>query len=303
MRFTLRQLNYFRALMQSGHFGRAAEAVHVSQPALSAQIAELEAQVGGELFERARSGVKLTPLGRQLAPKMLEVLSEAEALDAEMDTGRHALEGDLALGIIPTIAPYLFPQIVRRLRDAYPKTALRLRESTTDVLISELLAGDLDAVIAAAPIEDPGLTAQLLFRDSFLLVMSENDSDLLTAPLIQDQIALDRLLLLEEGHCLRDQALAVCQAHRPARQTVNVGATSMTTLLQMVAQGMGYTLVPELAIPHEVEGRESMRLLAFSDPAPARDVALFMRTTSPLVADQAALADLIRQAREQVAIP
>ena len=297
MRFTLRQLNYFRALMQSRHFGRAAEAVHISQPALSAQIAELEAQIGGALFERARSGVTLTPLGRRLAPKLLDVLAGAEALDAQIDIGRQALEGDLALGIIPTIAPYLFPQIVKRLREAYPRTALRLRESTTDVLIGELLAGDLDAVIAAAPIEDPGLASEPLFRDEFLLVMSSNDTDFLTAPLIQDQIALDRLLLLEEGHCLRDQALAVCQAHRPARQTVNVGATSMTTLLQMVAQGMGYTLVPQLAIPHEVQGRKDMQLLAFSDPAPARDIALFMRATSPLLADRGALAALIREAR------
>ena len=297
MRFTLRQLNYFRALMQSRHFGRAAEAVHISQPALSAQIAELEAQIGGALFERARSGVTLTPLGRRLAPKLLDVLAGAEALDAQIDIGRQALEGDLALGIIPTVAPYLFPQIVKRLREAYPRTALRLRESTTDVLIGELLAGDLDAVIAAAPIEDPGLACEPLFRDEFLLVMSSNDTDFLTAPLIQDQIALDRLLLLEEGHCLRDQALAVCQAHRPARQTVNVGATSMTTLLQMVAQGMGYTLVPQLAIPHEVQGRKDMQLLAFSDPAPARDIALFMRATSPLLADRGALAALIREAR------
>ena len=297
MRFTLRQLNYFRALMQSRHFGRAAEAVHISQPALSAQIAELEAQIGGALFERARSGVTLTPLGRRLAPKLLDVLAGAEALDAQIDIGRQALEGDLALGIIPTIAPYLFPQIVKRLREAYPRTALRLRESTTDVLIGELLAGDLDAVIAAAPIDDPGLASEPLFRDEFLLVMSSNDTDFLTAPLIQDQIALDRLLLLEEGHCLRDQALAVCRAHRPARQTVNVGATSMTTLLQMVAQGMGYTLVPQLAIPHEVQGRKDMQLLAFSDPAPARDIALFMRATSPLLADRGALAALIREAR------
>lgn len=297
MRFTLRQLNYFRALMQSRHFGRAAEAVHISQPALSAQIAELEAQIGGALFERARSGVTLTPLGRRLAPKLLDVLAGAEALDAQIDIGRQALEGDLALGIIPTIAPYLFPQIVRRLHEAYPRTALRLRESTTDVLIGELLAGDLDAVIAAAPIDDPGLASEPLFRDEFLLVMSSNDTDFLTAPLIQDQIALDRLLLLEEGHCLRDQALAVCQTHRPARQTVNVGATSMTTLLQMVAQGMGYTLVPQLAIPHEVQGRKDMQLLAFSDPAPARDIALFMRATSPLLADRGALAALIREAR------
>ncbi|MEM8878660.1 MAG: LysR substrate-binding domain-containing protein [Pseudomonadota bacterium] len=297
MRFTLRQLNYFRALTQSRHFGRAAEAVHVSQPALSAQIAELEAQIGGALFERARSGVTLTPLGRRLAPQMLEVLAEAEGLDAQIDIDRQALEGDLALGIIPTIAPYLFPQIVMRLREAYPRTALRLRESTTDVLIGELLAGELDAVIAAAPIDETGLVSESLFRDEFLLVMSTNDADFLTAPLIQDQIALDRLLLLEEGHCLRDQALTVCQAHRPARQTVNVGATSLTTLLQMVAQGMGYTLVPQLAIPHEVQGREDMRLLAFSEPAPARDIALFMRATSPLLADRGALAALIREAR------
>ena len=183
----------------------------------------------------------------------------------------------------------LLPTLVTRLAKDYPSLVLRVREAITETLTGLLLAGELDAIIAAEPIAGRGLESRLLFRDRFFMAASENDRDVLVSPLHQDQVALDRLLLLEEGHCLRDQALDICTGARELR-IVKFGATSLPTLLQMVAHGMGQTLLPEIAIKAELPHNDTIRIVPFAPPEPARDIALFWRSASERRADYEAFA-------------
>jgi LysR family hydrogen peroxide-inducible transcriptional activator len=197
----------------------------------------------------------------------------------------------LRLGIIPTVAPYLLPLLIPDLRGAYPELTIELREAVTSKLVEDLRLGDLDAIIAALSIDGEGTIAKPLFRDRFLIATSNNDIDVLTSPMTQEDVALERLLLLEEGHCLRDQALAVC-SNVKQRQLVNYGATSMATLLQMVGHGMGLTLIPEIAVRTEA-GRNNVRIIAFADPEPSREIGLIWRKQSERREDFEALAAAI----------
>jgi LysR family hydrogen peroxide-inducible transcriptional activator len=195
--------------------------------------------------------------------------------------------------MIPTIAPYLLPRLIPHLRAHYPKLELKVREAVTDTLVQELLDGSLDVIVAAEPIDDPGLYAEHLFRDRFFIASAAGGTDVLHSPLSEDEVALDRLLLLDEGHCLRDQALAVC-AKGKERRLINFGATSMTTLLQMVSHGMGMTLLPEIAVPSETESLRGLAITPFADPMPHRDIALFWRKSSKRLPDFGALAQSIQ---------
>ena len=291
MKLTLKQMRYFDALARALHFGRAAQTVNVSQPALSAQIAEMEQRLGCKLVERARGPVVLTEAGQRLLPGIRRVLDEVRALEEMVQQDQGVLTGTLRIGIIPTVAPYLLPTLVTRLAKDYPSLVLRVREAITETLTGLLLAGELDAIVAAEPIAGRGLESRLLFRDRFFMAASENDRDVLVSPLHQDQVALDRLLLLEEGHCLRDQALDVCTGARELR-IVKFGATSLPTLLQMVAHGMGQTLLPEIAIKAELPHNDTIRIVPFAPPEPARDIALFWRSASERRADYEAFAGI-----------
>ena len=278
MSLTLRQMRYFSALATEKHFGRAAEAVHVSQPALSAQIADMEHSLGVRLVERSRSGALLTRKGEEVLERVRAILEQVEQLSASTRGGASMLDGPVRIGIIPTVAPYLVPKLVPCLRERHPRMELERREAVTARLILDLQEGKLDAVIAALPIQAEGLENVSLFFDRFYMAVANNNETILMSPMTETQVDADRLLLLEEGHCLRDQALSVCGTARK-RSLVNFGATSMATLLQMVSHDMGMTLIPEMAIPTET-ARNDIRILPFADPAPSREIGLIWRRSS-----------------------
>ncbi|MGI2035021.1 LysR substrate-binding domain-containing protein [Rhizobium panacihumi] len=288
---TLRQMRYFDALATTRHFGKAAAMVNVSQPALSAQIMEMEDHLGTLLVERHRSGVLLTPKGDVVLQRVRRILEDVAGLEEFSRDGNGVLQGLTRIGIIPTVAPYLVPTLVPYLRKIHPDVEIELREAVTDRLIADLSEGRIDAVIAALPIDGDGLENQSLFADRFFMAMANNDSDVLTSPLTETQVDAERLLLLEEGHCLRDQALAVCGT-AGKRSLVNFGATSMTTLLQMVSHDMGMTLIPEMAIATEA-ARNDLRIVPFAEPVPSRQIGLIWRRSSGRGKDMQALAEAI----------
>ncbi len=288
--FTIRQMRYFDALASTLHFRKAAELAHVSQPALSAQIAEMEALAGGPLFERSQRHVLMTELGEALLPGVRAILGELHALEEIAAQSRGLLQTRVRLGMIPTVAPYLVPVLVPLLQERHPSFRLELRENVTARLMEELHAGEIDAIVAALPIEDDSLARRKLFDDRFLIATASDDHTVLTSPMTEDRAVMDRLLLLEEGHCLRDQALAVCAL--PQRRLVKYGATSMATLLQMVSHGMGLTLIPEIAVRAEARNNH-MRVVPFRGEQPKREIALFWRWQSRRHKDFQALADCI----------
>lgn len=294
---TIRQLRYFEALAGTLHFGRAAELAHVSQPALSAQIMEMEKHLGVTLVERTRNNTLLTAKGREILEHVQSVLSALDRLQEAARRSTGTLEGLIRLGIIPTVAPYLVPQMVPYLRRAHPLIEIELKEAVTDRLVADLLDGKLDAIIAALPVEIDNLIEKSLFTDTFYMAVAANDSEVLVSPLTETQVDPDRLLLLEEGHCLREQALAVCKA-ASKRSLVNFGATSMTTLLQMVSHDMGMTLIPEMAIETEA-ARTAIRIVPFADPQPSREIGLVWRRSSQRRADMEALATAITASRQK----
>jgi len=289
---TLRQLRYLTALVRHGHFGRAAESCTVTQPALSMQIRELERELKVDLLERRSGEFALTETGREIAQRAGRVLTDVQDL---VDFARHkdqVLTGALRLGIIPSLAPYLLPRILPRLQKKYPALRLEVRETMTKQLVGELERGDLDVMMAALPIEHPAFETLQLFRDPFLLAMSSQ-----SAPQIQrisvDAIDPRRLILLEEGHCLRDQALAFCSATSDSAPT-SLGATSLATVMQMVANGYGITLVPEVAAQAEVHDPR-IKLVRFRNPEPARSVGLVWRASSPRKEDFKALGRIVSE--------
>lgn len=299
LRLTLRQMQYFQALAETGHFGRAARLAGVSQPALSAQIAEMEARLSCRLFERGKNAARLTEEARMLLPRVERVLAEMRDIESMARRGRACMEGSFRLGIIPTVAPYLLPRILPGLRRRFPALQIELRETVTDALVDEALNGSLDAFVAALPIEEPGLAAERLFDDAFYLAVAADDGSVVASPVPPESPLLERLMLLEEGHCLREQALSVCGRVKPVAMA-RFGATSLTTLLQMVAHGMGVTLVPEIAV---ASAREigNLRVVPFSDPRPSRTICLAWRRNALRRDECRLLADVIREMREEQA--
>lgn len=280
MNISLRQLVYFLALIEERNFGRAAARVHVSQPALSMRIRELEASLGVQLVERLPRDVVPTRAGRALAERARRVLAEMHELTAE---ARHQVPGGaLLLGVIPTVAPYLLPLALPHLRALPGARALRLREAQTATLLAELRSAELDAVVIAAPLNDPALTAEPLFEDRFLLATS---ADRLAALGVAHEAlrprALDpgQLLLLDEGHCLADQALEVCGLGRGTTR-LDLGASSLATLCGLVAQGIGLTFLPELALSAETAAAPGLATARFAAPEPARQIVLARRASS-----------------------
>ncbi len=295
---TIRQMRYFDALATTRHFGRAAALVHVSQPALSAQIAELEKHLGVTLVERGRKGTLLTAEGDRVLARIRDILKDIEALEASTARAAEPLTQTLRVGIIPTVAPYLVPVLIPHLRAHHPRLHLELREAVTAALIEDLRLGQLDLVIAALPVEADGLQASFLFRDRFLIACGDNEEAILDSPMSQEDVDINRLLLLEEGHCMREQALAVCQAGS-GRRIVNYGATSMTTLIEMVTHGLGLTLIPEIAVQAESQ-RPTLRILPFADPQPAREIGLISRSSTNRNGDFEAFAAAVRASAGQL---
>ena len=289
---TIRQLLYFDALAQTRHFGRAAELVGVTQPALSSQIAELEARLGCRLFERGGRSVQLTEEAAALQPRIGAILAQIREVEALASRGRRRMQGRFRLGMIPTVAPYMLPRMLPQLRESFPELQLELREAVTDTLATETLAGRIDAFVAALPLDQPGLSSEALFEDRFLLAVPEADADFVDPPVQPESPALERLMLLEEGHCLREQALKVCGNVRPAT-LASFGATSLTTLLQMVGHGLGVTLIPEMAAEPS-RAVEGLKVVPFAEPAPARTIALAWRRGGQREAECRDLAEVVR---------
>ncbi|MGO9173191.1 MAG: LysR substrate-binding domain-containing protein [Rhodomicrobium sp.] len=288
---SLRQLRYFDALAQSLHFGRAAEQCAVTQPALSMQIQELEKELGTILIERTRAGTKLTPEGEEIARRVRAILASVRDLAGHARHSGRLLTGPLRLGVIPTIAPYILPKLLSQLRSAYPELDLHLRESQTRYLLTDLAGGRLDTVLLSLPIDEPEIETQDLFDDAFVLALPANrpvpDNAVATPGLFENE----RLLLLEEGHCLRDQALSFCSLKQV--QNLNTfGTTSLSTLVQMAANGFGVTLLPEMSLDTEAR-RSDIRLLSFAPPVPSRKIGLAWRRSSSRKRDFAELGAMI----------
>lgn len=271
-------MRYFDALATARHFGRAAEMVAVSQPALSAQIAEMERLLDVRLVERQRSGAILTREGEEILPEIREILERADRLAERVKPKHGPFGGRLRLGIIPTVAPYLVPRLVPELRRRHPSLAIELKELLTSGCLDDLRHGKLDCAIVALPVTGEGFESAFLFEDRFLIASAEDENTILMSPVTEDRVDVERLLLLEEGHCLRDQALAVCGTSA-GRRVANYGATSMATLLQMVSHGMGITLIPEIAVRDEAS-RNRMRIVPFADPQPSRRIGLVWRASA-----------------------
>ena len=287
---TLRQLRYLASLARHRHFGRAAEDCAVTQPALSMQIRALECAIGAELVERRPGEVALTETGLEVAQRAERILAATRDL---VDFARHrdVLSGQLRLGIIPTLAPYILPRVLPPLQLLHPQLRLDVRETQTKVLLDELGGGELDAAMLALPAEAADLETLKLFDDPFLLALPAAEPAPARGRVAVEDVDQRRLILLEEGHCLRDQALAFCATKR-RDAPAGLGATSLTTVMQMVANGYGVTLLPEVAV--EAEARDGrVKLLRFAKPEPGRIIGLAWRRTSPRRRDFEALAQII----------
>jgi LysR family transcriptional regulator, hydrogen peroxide-inducible genes activator len=275
---TLRQLRYFDALARHGHFRRAAQSCAISQPALSMQIKELEDALGGVLLERNARQVALTRFGEELVERVRDILRSVDELGDFARASQDRLAGRLRIGMIPTIAPYLLPKVIENLARLHPEIDIHVRETLTPRLIQEVAEGRLDTAIVALPVSEPSLTEVALFKENFLLVRPGED-DRTPAP-SHEKLREMRLLLLEEGHCFRDQALAFCNMQTsPPREVLD--ASSLSTLVQMVGAGIGVTLIPEMAI--EVETRSApVSVARFKNPQPSRTIGMVWRKSSPL---------------------
>lgn len=291
---TLRQLRYFEALAQHRHFGRAAEACAISQPALSVQIKELEQELGTVLFERSARRVRLTAFGEEFALRVREILRSVDELGDLARASRDQLMGRLRIGVIPTIAPYLLPRIVGNLNRFSPGLDIHVRETQTSKLIEELADGRLDTAIVALPVSEPAFDEVSLFQEHFVLVRPEAEAN---AP-VPDPESLQkmRLLLLEEGHCFRDQALSFCNL-RPALPRDGLDGSNLSTLVQMVGAGIGVTLIPEMAVPIETQSA-AVAVSHFPAPEPSRTIGMIWRKSSPLAGQLQGVADVVRQSGE-----
>src|SRR5262245_57344562 len=275
---TLRQLRYFDALARHGHFGRAADSCSISQPALSMQIKEMEEALGGPLLERSARQVALTRLGEELVQRVRDILRSVDELGDFARASRDQLEGRLRIGMIPTIAPYLLPRIIANLTRMHPELDIQVREALTPKLIQELSEGRLDTAIVALPVSEASLTEVALFTENFLLVRPRKDEG--TPVPSSETLREMRLLLLEEGHCFRDQALSFCKTQSTSPREL-LDANSLSTLVQMVSAGIGVTLIPEMAVPVETKSA-AVSVTRFKNPQPSRTIGMVWRKTSPL---------------------
>lgn len=289
---TLKQLRYFDAVARAGHFGRAAAICSISQPAISVQIKEMEQTLGIALFERGARVVRLTAAGEDLIQRVRSILGAVEELsDVARASGGQAL-ARLRLGIIPTIAPYLLPAIMGVLGAQHPNLDLHVRETLTPKLLNELSDGKIDAAILALPTSEPSLQETLLFDEDFVLVRPAQDEG---KPVPNGEaLRKMRLLLLEEGHCFRDQALAFCNTGASVPRD-GLDGSSLTTLVQMVSAGIGVTLIPQMAIAVETPAA-NVSVARFAEPRPSRQIGMIWRKRNPLADQLTRVAEVIKSA-------
>ena len=276
---SIKQLQYLVALRDHGHFGRAAAACFVTQSTLSAGIRELESLIGVTLIERTRRVVRFTPLGLQIAQKAQRILREAEELADMVRAAGRPLAGEIRMGVIPTIAPFLLPTLLPRLRRDWPELKLFLREERSQAACDALQRGQVDCVLLALPFGCGDVDRETLFEDQ-LLVAFPPGAEPPPAPFSPEEIDPDRLLLLEDGHCLKDHVLSAC--NRPElRAESSILGTSLHTLVQMVANGLGVTLVPEMAVKAGILADTGIVTRPLAAEHPAREIALVWRRSSP----------------------
>ena len=277
----LRDLKYLVALADHKHFGRAAAACYVSQPTLSTQIKKLEDELGVPLVERAPRKVMLTPAGRDAAERARRIVAEVEQMKEAARRSQDPEAGTVRLGMFPTLGPYLLPHVVPRIRARFPHLELLLVEEKSDVLLSRLREGKLDAGLLALPVADDQLHTEFLFEEPFVLAVPESHPLAQRGSLTLAELSHQQLLLLEDGHCLREQALDVCRLSG-ANEKSEFRATSLETLRQMVAADVGITLLPALAVKPPVARSPNIHLLGFSDSHPSRRIAMVWRKSSAM---------------------
>jgi LysR family hydrogen peroxide-inducible transcriptional activator len=290
---TLRQLQYLVAVHDEGHFGRAAESCFVTQSTLSAGVQELEKLLGTKLVERSRQGVRFTPLGKEIVERARRLLREAEEIAGLAQAAGRPLTGELSMGVIPTIAPFLLPRVLPELRKTYPELKLYLREETSQQACDALHRGALDCVLLALPFGCGDVESEILFDDELLLALREQEAEKLPRPVPPAAIRDSDLLLLEDGHCLTEHSLAACG--RSAPKSAMLG-TSIHTLLQMVDNGLGLTLVPQMAVDSGVLDGTSLVWRKLDVDNAVRQIALIWRRRSPREAEFRMLAQVLREA-------
>ncbi|MFZ1922326.1 MAG: hydrogen peroxide-inducible genes activator [Xanthobacteraceae bacterium] len=295
---SLRQLHYFDALATHSHFGRAAAACAISQPAMSMQIKDLEEALGAVLIERGGRQVRLTKFGEETAARVRHILHAVDELGDFARASRERLTGRLRIGMIPTIAPYLLPTVIGNLTRTHADLEIHVREALTSKLIEELAEGRLDTAIVALPVSEPSLTEVALFAENFLLARPAKDAD---TPVPNAEMLREmRLLLLEEGHCFRDQALSFCNIKSSLPREA-LEASSLSTLVQMVSAGMGVTLIPEMAVAVETRSAP-VSVARFKEPQPSRTIGMVWRKTSPLAGQLLQLSKVVGRSADALRV-
>jgi len=287
----LRDLQYLVALAETRHFGRAARQCHVSQPTLSAQLKKLEESLGVVLIERRPRQVSLTAAGQAVVGRARRMLRDAEDIRALARASQDPLGGQLKIGLIPTLGPYLLPRIAPRLQRALPKLQLLLHEHQTAPLIARVVDGELDLALLALPADSRGLATRSLFAEAFLVAMPDRHRLATRRRLKPADLAGEKLLLLEDGHCLRDQALEVCR--KAGTEEQDFSATSLETLRQMVAAGLGLTLLPRLAVEGPFGAARGLAVRPFAPPSPTRVIGAAWRRSTTRGEAIAAVCDVI----------
>ncbi len=288
----LKDLKYLVALADTGHFGRAAERSFVSQPTLSAQLKKLEEYLGVKLVERQPKNVQLTEVGKQIVMRARRMLNEGEEIVALARNNRDPLAGKLKVALIPTIGPYLLPRVMQRIRKAVPHLFLMLYEHQTEALLKRLREGEIDLGVMALPAPQDGLESRELYEEAFTVALPQNHPLELKSTIKVQDLKGQTLLLLEDGHCLRDQALEVC-SRVDVREAEDFRATSLETLRQMVVAGLGVTLLPELAVEPPFGSQRGLTIREFSKPVPTRTVGAVWRKSTTRAAAIRAVCDVL----------
>src|SRR5689334_8431350 len=291
---TLRQLQYLKLLAEHGSFGRAAAAAHVTQPTLSAGIQELERTLGAPVVDRARSGVILTAVGEEALRRATVILNEAEELVEAAKNAGQPLTGRFRLGVIPTVAPFLLPRALPLLRQRFPKLRLFLREDLTQRLIGQLKAGQLDAALIALPFDMHGLDWAHVSDDELMAAMPANHPLAAAKAATPEALEAADLILLEDGHCLREHALAACGL-RPPRSEESFAATSLPTLVQMVGSGLGVSFLPAMAVDAGLTDAAPVTVRPIAAPHPSREIVVAWRAGSNRATEGRLLAELLRE--------
>lgn len=278
---SLKQLHYALAVERTLHFKKAAESVSVSQSALSTALSEMEKQLGFQIFERDNKKVLVTPLGQQVLDKAKSIMMEVDDIHRLADANKEPLSSPLSLGIIPTIGPFLLPLILPPLQQAYPKLELNVTEEQSHVLVDQVRRGELDTAILALPYDIQGLLSFKFWQENFYWVTNRDDKLADQPSIHSDDIDSSELMLLKEGHCLKDHALAACRLSNLSPKSLS--ATSLATLVQLVAGKMGSTLVPEIALESLVDLNPALKKAPLDEKGPHREFAFIVRPNYPSI--------------------